>query len=348
MAGMRSLHVGLAALWLPASLIMLAGPLWMAWGRWWTILDSHPLTIAVPIAVMIIGIVGLVWAIGTLAVSPEQPIVSTVGRRLAGTLSVVVLVLGLLVSAGLAWSRPQAADDTALAALFSDQDVAVVERLSWYELAPTETLIAATTPTPTPGKRPSASPSGRPTSPAPARRVGLVFSPGARVDARAYAAMLRPIAETGTLVVVLKEPFGIALLPDGQASRVVQVHPEITVWVSAGHSLGAVRAAQTAQEETAFDAMVMWGGYPGYPAQRRGLKALSVGGGQDGLSTPAEVEAAKSMLPADTVYAQVPGANHACFGDYGVQSGDGTVVGSRDDAQAEIVKLTRDFLATLP
>lgn len=347
MAGMRSLHVGLAALWLPTSLLMLVGPVWMAWGQWLTILDSHPLTIAVALAVMIVGVIGLVWSIGTLVVSPERPARRTIGRRLAVTLSVIVLVLGLVVSAGLAWSRPFPAEAKATAALQSDDDVTVVERLSWYELAPSDAVVAAR-PTPRPTPRPTATPSGRPTTPAKPRRVGLVFSPGARVDAQAYAAMLRPIAETGVLVVVLKEPLGIALLPDGQASRVVQVHPEITTWVSAGHSLGAVRAAQTVNDQPSFSALVLWGGYAAYPLTRTGLKVLSVSGGQDGLSTPAKVDAAKELQPPDTTYVQVPGANHACFGDYGVQSGDGTVVGSRDKAQAEIVKQTNAFLAGLP
>lgn len=359
MAGMRGVHVGLAVMWLPASLVLMAGPLWMAWGGWRTILDSHPLTIATAMAVMILGLVGLVWAIGTLVTGPDGPVRATVGRRLGVVASVALLVVALVLSAGLAWSRPQPADARALAALVSDAKVKVVERLTWYELAPTDSLIAAL-PTPTPTrapkkatptraaktKKPSASPTPR--IPPRPRRVGLLFSPGARVDARAYAAMLRPIAEAGVLVVVLKEPFGFALLPDGQASRVQQVHPEITVWVAAGHSLGAVRAAVTAQDQPAFSALVLWAGYPASTTDRAGLRVLSVSGGQDRLSTPADVETARSLLPADTTYVQVPGANHACFGDYGAQSGDGPVVGSREDAQAQIVKATVGFLAGLP
>lgn len=355
MAGMRGVHVGLAVMWLPSSLVLMVGPLWMTWGRWRTILDSHPATIATALAVMIVGLVGLVWAIGTLATGPDGPVRATVGRRLGAVASVVLLVLALVLAAGLAWSRPQPADDRALAALVSDDQVKVVERLTWYELAPTDAVIAAIptpTPTPTPKakatKTPKPSASPTPRVPPRPRRVGLLFSPGARVDARAYAAMLRPFAEAGVLVIVLKEPFGIALLPDGQATRVQQVHPEITVWVAAGHSLGAVRAAVTAEDQPAFSALVLWGGYPAAAVRRSGLRVLSVSGGQDGLSTPAEVEAAKSLLPADTAYVQVPGANHACFGDYGAQAGDQAVVGSRKKAQAGIVTATADFLATLP
>jgi len=346
-APMRSLLVGLAALWLPASLVMLVGPVWMAWGRWRAVLDGHPLTMVVALAVMVVGLIGAVWAIGTLAVSPTEPVRATFGRRVAATLSVIVLVLGLLVTAGLVWARPFPATDKAVAALDSDPDVRVVERLSWYELAPTDALVAKTSPTPAATRRPSPTPRGGRPVPKP-RRVGMVFSPGARVDARAYAAILRPVAQTGVLVVVLKEPFGIALLPDAQAARVVQVHPEITAWVSAGHSLGAVRAAQTVQDQPAFTAMVLWGGYPASAVQRPGLRVLSVGGKQDGLSTPAKIDAAKSMLPPDTTYAQVAGANHAAFGDYGVQPGDGQVVGDRAKVQAQIVKLTVDFVDDLP
>ena len=50
---------------------------------------------------------------------------------------------------------------------------------------------------------------------------GLVFQPGAKVEARAYAAVLHPLAEAGTLVVVPKQPLGIAFLATGafEASR---------------------------------------------------------------------------------------------------------------------------------
>jgi hypothetical protein len=69
--------------------------------------------------------------------------------------------------------------------------VRLSDRLGWYELVP--------------ARKDSAGEDIRPTT-------GFVFVPGARVDYRAYALVLRPLAEAGFLVVVLKEPFGFAVL----------------------------------------------------------------------------------------------------------------------------------------
>src|SRR6478736_9743237 len=46
---------------------------------------------------------------------------------------------------------------------------------------------------------------------------GLVFYPGARVDARAYQDILGPVVAAGYRVVILKEPLGLSLLDSNQA-----------------------------------------------------------------------------------------------------------------------------------
>jgi len=48
-------------------------------------------------------------------------------------------------------------------------------------------------------------------------------------------------------------------------------------------------------------------------------------------------EQAQDRLPASTAYIEVEGANHAYFGDYGAQSGDGEATVSREEARGEIV-----------
>ena len=58
--------------------------------------------------------------------------------------------------------------------------------------------------------------------------------------------------------------------------------------------------------------------------------------GNDGLATPADIDAAKPDLPPHTVYVVVAGAVHSDFGDYGTQRGDGTPTISHHRAQSEI------------
>ena len=124
--------------------------------------------------------------------------------------AVPLLVLAFLLVAVLAYARPFVATPTATAALRSENGVRVADRPGWYELIPVRE-----------------DPSGKDIKPT----TGLMFTPGARIDSRAYAHVLRPLAEAGYLVVVLKEPFGFSLLDADRGSKVLDVHPEITTWV---------------------------------------------------------------------------------------------------------------------
>lgn len=64
-------------------------------------------------------------------------------------------------------------------------------------------------------------------APAGTATTGLVFYPGARVDAHAYQDLLQPLAAAGHLVVILKEPLGISLLDPNQARAAMDRHPGI-------------------------------------------------------------------------------------------------------------------------
>ncbi|OOK62380.1 hypothetical protein GY25_22625, partial [Pedobacter himalayensis] len=62
-----------------------------------------------------------------------------------------------------------------------------------------------------------------------------------------YAAVLRPLAESGHTVVIPKQPFGIAFLSTGAFNAARTEHRPVARWVLGGHSLGGVVAAIDAQ-----------------------------------------------------------------------------------------------------
>lgn len=226
-----------------------------------------------------------------------------------GTVSLLLLV-GILW-----WLRPYVATDAALDALETDARV---------EVHSTHTEITMTPTTP----------SG----------VGLIFLPGAKVDARAYGRILRPLAEAGHTVVIVKEPLGIAFLASAAAPRWAAAHPEIDTWVVAGHSLGGVVAAQNAAEPNDIDGLVLWASFPANDLSAQSLSVISVFGTNDGLTKPDRIVRSRSDLPPDTEFVAIDGAIHAYFGDYGTQSGDGIPSTSREEAQAEIISATLGFL----
>ena len=223
------------------------------------------------------------------------------------------------------WLRPLGATEPALAALDPGAGVAVTETATAIELRP----------------------DGR------AAPTAVLFQPGAKVDARAYAAVLRPLAEEGFLVVIPKQPLGIAFLATSAFETARSAHPEVAAWVVGGHSLGGTVAAMDAEAHDADPTGPVRGLllYASYPATDLSASldaaVLSVSGSEDGLATPESVDDSRAQLPASARFVEVEGASHASFGDYGPQSGDGVPTLSADEAREQISSLTVDLLTGL-
>ena len=178
--------------------------------------------------------------------------------------------------------------------------------------------------------------------------AGLVFYPGARVDARAYQDILRPLANAGYLVVILKVPLGISLLHPGQARGAMDRHPEITTWAVGGHSLGGVSASGFAKSNPDVSGLLLFASYPADSMAESGdLAVLSVSGSNDGLTTPDKIAASNPLLPPTAVYATVEGGVHAFFGSYGEQPGDGEPGIPRERAQQQIAEESARFMDLL-
>lgn len=329
----------LASIWIGLGAVMVAVPVWLAWTRWVVLLNGHPASLLAVILCAMGGVVALAWGLASLLlggrydreIEPGQPGRRTNAelRRLARrriVLAVPALGICVLAVSVLAWSRPLPASAVAVAAMRSAGDVKVVDRLTWFELQPVRKDKSGRTLRPT---------------------TGLVFHPGARVDPRAYAHLLRPLAAAGYLVVVLKEPFGIGLVQANHAETALGVHPEIARWAVGGHSLGGVSAASFADRQPKVTGLLLYAGYPSSKLDRTDLQVLSISGSADGLATPADIAESKADLPPGTRYVVVQGAVHSYFGDYGEQSGDGTPTTPRGTAQAQIVQSSQALLASL-
>ena len=329
----------LALSWLLLGLAMIAVPSWLGWTRWPAILNGHPAMLIGGIACGLLGFIAVAWSIGTLAIGgrqdregdPDHPARRTTEQVLRRArrriiLAVPFLVLSFLLVVVLAYARPFVATPTAVAAIRSENDVQFSDRLGWYELVPV--------------RQDSAGEDIKPTT-------GFVFVPGARIDSRAYAPVLRPLAEAGYLVAVLKEPFGFATLDADHGKKVLDLHPEIAHWVVGGHSLGGTVAAYVADQYELVEGLVLFASYPADPIIREDLIVVSISGTSDGFTTPADIEASKAELPPGTYFVVINGAVHSSFGDYGAQPGDGTPTIDPSVAQTEISDATLALLAAV-
>jgi pimeloyl-ACP methyl ester carboxylesterase len=125
--------------------------------------------------------------------------------------------------------------------------------------------------------------------------------------------------------------------------------PQVAEWVVGGHSLGGTVAAMEAEAAAAAPVGLML--YASYPASDMSTsltsRVVSISGTNDGLATPADIEASKANLPKDTVFTPIDGGVHAFFGDYGPQPGDGTPTISHDQARQQISQASLAFLAAV-
>ncbi|MGE3726969.1 MAG: alpha/beta hydrolase [Candidatus Sericytochromatia bacterium] len=179
------------------------------------------------------------------------------------------------------------------------------------------------------------SPSGTP-------QVGLVFYPGGLVSPDAYLPLLAPLAEKGVKVLITKPFLNLAVFDPEAALAIAKKEPQLK-WFLAGHSLGGAMAVKAAKKEPSlFAGLALLGAYADKndAMPELSLPVLSISASLDGLSTPTKIAAAKGYLPASTQYLVIEGGNHAQFGNYGPQQGDGKA--SIDAASQQ--QQTRDAL----
>lgn len=177
--------------------------------------------------------------------------------------------------------------------------------------------------------------------------TGLIFYPGGKVSPEAYAPYGQAIAEQGYLVVIPAMPLQLAVFNVNAAADIMTAYPNIPNWAVGGHSLGGAMAATFAHNHLdTVDGLVLWASF----AQESDsladtdIATVSVFGTLDGLATPEKIEASRAALPADTIFIELVGGNHAQFGWYGDQAGDKPATLSRADQMAQTVEATVTLL----
>jgi len=173
--------------------------------------------------------------------------------------------------------------------------------------------------------------------------TGFIFYPGGLVDPRAYAPQAQDIAAEGYAVVIVPMPLNLAVLGSNKAGDVIAAYPEIENWAIGGHSLGGTMAARYAHQNPGnVNGLALWASYPadGNDLRQSNLHVTSIYGTRDGLVTLENIEASRSLLPANTNFVAIEGGNHAQFGWYGPQSGDLPATISHPDQHAQTVAVT--------
>lgn len=153
----------------------------------------------------------------------------------------------------------------------------------------------------------------------------IIFYPGARVKPEAYSLLAQRLATIGHSVYIMKMPFNFAFFKPDAAQAVVDSNPNQT-FIIGGHSLGGVFASRYAASHVDRISGVFF--LASYPDEKgslgnSGLPVISITASSDKVLDMSKYQAAREMLPATAIYYDIPAGNHAQFGSYGEQKGDG-------------------------
>lgn len=166
--------------------------------------------------------------------------------------------------------------------------------------------------------------------------TALIFYPGAKVEAEAYYPLLSQIAQQGITCILVKMPFHLAVLDSSAADGIIQDMPEINNWYIGGHSMGgAMASSYMASHPDSISGLILLGAYPSGEIDKK--KALVLYSTRDGILSREKLEGAKNVIP-------IEGGNHAGFGNYGKQKGDGDAFIQEDDQQEIAVNAILKFI----
>ena len=176
----------------------------------------------------------------------------------------------------------------------------------------------------------------------------FLFYTGALVNPKAYAALGKSLAEQGYSTYVLHSPLNLPILDQSAAKNLIAKEKleNRTIYLG-GHSLGGVVASRVAKElGGTVKGLVLLASYPDSKTDlsQSKLSVLSLTADQDQVLKWPAYQAGKKLLPTSTIYINILGGNHAGFGLYGPQKGDGKATISATEQQEAIAKSILNFL----
>ena len=177
----------------------------------------------------------------------------------------------------------------------------------------------------------------------PGEESAVIFYPGAKIEEAAYAPMMFSLAEAGADVFLVEMPFHFALLGMNTADEIIQAYV-YDQWYLAGHSMGGIAAnIYAAAHPGQISGMIYLASYPSKSLDPQ-ERLLSIYGSEDGCLDYAAYEKAKSLWPENAEEVILEGGNHAGYGNYGSQKGDGAASISTEEQQKKTVEVVINWI----
>lgn len=163
----------------------------------------------------------------------------------------------------------------------------------------------------------------------------IIFYPGAKVEYTAYLPLFMELAEQGTDCFLVKMPCNLAIFGVNKADRIMGKY-DYENWYLAGHSLGGAMAASYASSNPGtLSGLILLASYPTKSLPSEDFRVLSLYGSEDKVLNMKKVDEGRQFMPEDYTEICIEGGNHAQFGSYGEQEGDGKATISGEEQRKQ-------------
>lgn len=167
-------------------------------------------------------------------------------------------------------------------------------------------------------------------------RDALIFYPGGKVEYTAYLPLLDELRKNGILCIMPKMPFNLAVLKPNAAEGLMPLLEDCENIYIGGHSLGgAMASSYFSKHSDRLAGLVLLGAY--IYGDVTAEQALTIYGSEDMVLDREKITYSTNVIV-------IEGGNHAYFGSYGEQKGDGTATISPDQQHRITAEAIVDFM----
>ncbi|MBC2043759.1 alpha/beta hydrolase [Listeria seeligeri] len=178
--------------------------------------------------------------------------------------------------------------------------------------------------------------------------MSVILYPGAFIDGLSYAPLAKELASSGYKTYIVEMPLNLAVFGKNRAADIIDEAPD-EKFVIGGHSLGGVMSSRFAHDnEDEIQGVFFLASYPDEKGtlKNASFPAISITATNDKVLNKDSYNESKKYLPKDTTFVSIEGGNHAQFGSYGTQHGDGKATISGTEQTEQVANAMISWLKT--
>lgn len=178
--------------------------------------------------------------------------------------------------------------------------------------------------------------------------TAFIFYPGGKVEETAYAPLIKMLSDRGYPAFLVKMPFNLAVFDKNRAEIILKEYQkQFDNFYIIGHSLGGAMAASYIENNIdTFTGLIFLASYPpdNVDFSNTKINILSITASNDQIIDSEKLEETKDNLPSKTEFNIIKGGNHAGFGNYGPQQGDGVSTITKEKQWETTVDMIINFV----